>query len=933
MIVDPEAYRLRFFLERGFTRKECRSCGRYFWTLDPDRELCGDSPCVPYTFLGDPPTKRQYSIKEMREAFLSFFEKRGHARVNRYPVVARWRDDIFLTIASIADFQPHVTSGEVPPPFNPLAISQPCIRMNDLDNVGKTGGRHLSIFEMMAHHAFNSRENEVYWKEETVRYHHELLTEELGIRGEEISYIEHWWEGGGDAGPDIEGIVRGIEVSTLVFMQYKKVPDGYRDLPLRIVDTGYGLERLTWLSQGTPTAFGAVYGRLLDDFVKLAGISLPDRKTLAAMTKYAGMMNVVDAGSLRSVREHVAGLMGTDAASLARELEPLETLTAILDHTKALAFMLGDGIVPSNVKGGYLARLLVRRTKRLCDSIGMHVPLSELLSMQINHWKDQFPSLAERIGYVTAVADLEVSRYTKTLEQGKSLILRLIRDPKVSRGGSLPLENLIELYDSNGIPPEVAKEVCEQNGVRVEIPDTFDTIVAQRHSGCRESAAAAEADILEGMPPLPQTELVYYSDAKLGVLRARVLYAGEGRVVLDRTIFYPEGGGQLSDTGQLIALEGKGGAVKVTGVAKSRGIVVHFVNAAEGVRPRAGDEVECRVDWPRRMALARHHSSTHILLGAARTVLGEHVWQEGAQKSVERSRLDISHYEKVTPAQLREIETLANRAVMSFLPIRARFMDRNEAEQRFGFRLYQGGVVYGPTIRIVEIEGWDVEACGGIHCSNTGEIGLIKIIKSERIQDGVERLEFASGEAALRTVQSTESVVLNVAGIINTPVERIEKAAEKLVGDLSSQRKEIERLRKIVANEISPALIAGAEPLGKFKLASRVFERLEGGELLALASRSAELDPDLVVALASAADGSIVVVAGGSAVRNGANAGRLAGSITRSMGGRGGGRDDIGQGKVDPSNLTKFGEVISDLKRAMRAEGEKERGIEGERTR
>ncbi|MEM4657698.1 MAG: alanine--tRNA ligase-related protein, partial [Candidatus Methanosuratincola sp.] len=270
MIAGPEAYKLEFFTENGFQRKTCRSCGRNFWTLDSDREICGDSPCTPYSFIGEPPTKKVYSIGEMREAFLSFFERNGHARVRRYPVVARWREDIFLTIASIACFQPHVTSGEVPPPFNPLTISQPCIRLNDLDNVGKTGGRHMSIFEMMAHHAFSSATNEVYWKEETVRYHHEFLTKELGIKGEDVSYIEHWWEGGGDAGPDLEGIVRGIELSTLVFMQYRKVGGEYRELPIRIVDTGYGLERFTWVSQGTPTAFQAVYGDLFDDILSIA---------------------------------------------------------------------------------------------------------------------------------------------------------------------------------------------------------------------------------------------------------------------------------------------------------------------------------------------------------------------------------------------------------------------------------------------------------------------------------------------------------------------------------------------------------------------------------------------------------------------------------------------------------------------------------------
>lgn len=909
MKAGPEAYRLRFFIDNGFERRECKSCGRFFWTLDPERTVCGDSPCSPYSFIGSPPTRKKYSMAEMREKFLSFFEKRGHRRFARLPVVARWRDDIFLTIASIAVFQPHVTSGEVPPPYNPLAISQPCIRMNDLDNVGKTGGRHLSIFEMMAHHAFNSKDREVYWKEETVAYHHELLTKDLGIDGREVSYIEHWWEGGGDAGPDLEGIVRGMEVSTLVFMQYRKLGGKYAELPLRIVDTGYGLERFTWLSQGTPTAFEAIYGKLTDTFLELARVERPDPKVLAETTRLAGLMDVVDAGSLDIARKRVADSMHIDAAALQKQLEPMETILAILDHTKVLTFMFSDGIVPSNVQVGYLARLIVRRVKRMMDSLGMSMPLSDLLRLQIGYWQDQFPDLTAQTDYITKIADLEVGRYLKTIEQGTNLVIRITKGTGVIKDGKLPLEMLIELYDSNGLPPEIVKEVCRGQGIRVDIPDTFDTIVAERHASSSPVAEGSHGpDLLEGLPPLKATELSYYSDPKLRTSKARVLFSDGRRVVLDRTIFYPEGGGQLSDRG---TIKGTGGEAHVIESQKSRGIVVHL---AKGPAPSKGEEVVCSVDWERRMSLARHHSSTHILLGSARRVLGEHVWQQGAQKEVEKSRLDISHFEKVTPAQLREIESVANRVILDNRAIKTYFEDMNKAEEKFGIRLYQGGVVHGQSIRVVEVEGWDVEACGGIHCASTGEIGVLKITKSERIQDGVERLEFVSGEPALRYTQQQDATLQELSRILNTPLERVEKAATRLIEDNAEARKEAERLRRNIAADASPSLLASAEAVGRFRLISKPYDGLTGADLIPVASRVAELSPSSVVVLSSLADGSVVVIIGADALKAGLDAGRITGEFTRVLGGRGGGRNDMGQGRVEPRELGRMSEGLARVK-------------------
>ncbi len=537
------------------------------------------------------------------------------------------------------------------------------------------------------------------------------------------------------------------------------------------------------------------------------------------------------------------------------------------------------------------------------------LPLSEILAMQVRYWEEQFPELADNLDYIVQVVDLEVTRYLKTLDQGKSLLLRIIKDPEIRRRGVLPLNLLIQLYDSHGLPPEVVKEATEPHGVKVEIPDTFDTIVAERHSSSQQAPKKEEDDILQGLPTLPTTELVYYSDPKVKRLKAKVLYSDRTRVVLDRTIFYPEGGGQLSDTGYLII---EGGEVKVLNVQKSRGVVVHFVEDTEPIG--VGTIVECVVDWERRSALARHHSSTHILLGAARRVLGEHVWQEGAQKSVEKSRLDISHFEKISPSQIRELEVLANRVVQECRPIKAYFEDRNKAEQMFGMRLYQGGVVQGPTIRVVEVEGWDAEACGGIHCSNTGEIGLIKIIRSERIQDGVERIEFVSGEQAISFIHSQESNLQEVSKILNTPVERVEKATAKLMEDLSESKRQIERLRKMLAQRISADLYSTAETIKGITFIKGIFDGLSNDDLLPIASYLIDKKRDAIVLLASRADGSVVSMAGDEAIKKGVNAGKITEAFTKSLEGRGGGRPDVGQGRVPLEGLGRFDSAIQHIK-------------------
>lgn len=286
-------------------------------------------------------------------------------RIKPYPVVARWREDLYLTHASIIDFQPYVTDGLAPPPANPLVISQPCIRLVDVDNTGPTFGRHLTIFEMGGAHAFNYPDKEVYWKDQTVRYQHQWLTKDLGIKPEEITYKEEVWAGGGNAGPCVESIIRGLEVDTLVFMQYKVINNEFVKLPIRTVDTGYGIDRYTWMSQGVASGFHAVYGELLNKIFKMAGITSIDQELLFSISKVSGLVNLGKTASRTETRKKEAQLAGLRLAELEKFITPIENVFAVADHTKCLSFILSEGVVPSNIQEGYLARLIFRRIYRM----------------------------------------------------------------------------------------------------------------------------------------------------------------------------------------------------------------------------------------------------------------------------------------------------------------------------------------------------------------------------------------------------------------------------------------------------------------------------------------------------------------------------------------------------------------------------------------
>lgn len=839
----------------------------------------------------------------MRGAFLDFFEKHGHAYVEPYPVVARWRSDIYLTHASIIDFQPYVTEGIAPPPANPLVIAQPCIRLVDIANTGPTFGRHLTIFEMGGHHAFNYPDKEVYWKDQTVRFHHEFVTEVLGVESDEVTYKEDVWVGGGNAGPDVECIIRGLEVATLVFMQYKVVNDEFVKLPIRTVDTGYGLDRFAWLSQGVPSCFHAVYGELLDKVFSMAGLTVDD-ELLFSVAKYSGLVTVDKTASTLEARREVAKHVGMDVDELDRVLVPVENAFAVADHTKCLSFILSEGIVPSNIHEGYLARLLFRKVYRLLRSLDLDVErLYDVVDMQVALWSKDFPRIKTMRDEILEMLKVEQEKFENTLKRGEGMVKRIAADLKAKRVSHLPDTTLSELYDSHGLPPEIVKDVAEEEGVEVDVPEDFYALIASRHMQAEkpvdEGSGQAESMLVTAVAELPATEQMYYVDAYKKEFDAEVIKVLAGKyVVLDRTCFYPEGGGQPADGGFLAFNDVK---VEIVGVQKVGRVIVHEV--ADSVAFEAGVALRGVLDWSKRYALMKAHTATHLVNGAARRVLGEHVWQHGTQKGVDVTRLDISHYRRLTVEEVEAIEVLANKAIMADMPVSTVWMPRSDAESRYGFRLYQGGAVPGKDIRVVKTGDWDVEACAGTHLKRTGEIGFLKIVYTERIQDGVERLGYSVGLEALKAVQRQERLLREVSETLNVPVDKLDKTAEKLLKELKQTNLEKRKLvKELAAKESAVGVDEGlgmAEEVAGVTLVKRDFhEEIDVDRMVQTANEIVRRN-EAAVTLFYGADGKnarVLVMAGEVAVKKGLKANDVVRAVSPIIGGGGGGKPNFAQG-------------------------------------
>ncbi len=755
---NPEKYyAVEYLRKEGFQRKQCSKCKKFFWSVNKDQKVCGDSSCSGgFRFIGNTPAKNKLSYIEVYKEFSKMFKEFGYTHVNRYPVVARWNPTMDFTIASIAAFQPFVVSGEVKPPANPLIIPQFCLRFGDIDNVGITGS-HMTGFVMIGQHMFVDPKD---WDQNKVFGQiHQWLIKGLGLLNNEITFHEDAWAGGGNFGPCIEFFSRGLEIGNQVYMLYEQTQEGNKELNIKVLDMGMGQERCAWFSQGSATIYDATFPKVMKTLYEISGLKT-DEKLMAKFIPYAGYLNVDEVEDLDKAWKEVAKNVGIDVEELKKKILPLSALYSIGEHSRALLFALNDGGLPSNVGGGYNLRILARRCFDFIEIYNWKIDLFEICKEHAKELKEQYPELSENLDEVKKILDVEKNKYKINKEKAKSIIDKIVNEKQ-----KIDTEKLIELYDSNGIAPEMIA-----NELKIKVPDNFYGLVAARHETKVQEHQTKREEVLD-LDELKETKALYYQDYKLSEFKAKVLKIIGNKVILDETVFYPTSGGQLHDIGSI-------NNQKVVDVFKQGKIIVHVLENEP--KFKVGDIINGKIDFERRMQLAQHHTSTHIINAAARRVLGKHINQAGAKKTLEKAHIDITHYQSLSEKELKEIEDEANKIISQSIPIKKSFMSRDTAEKKYGFAIYQGGVPIGQELRIVDIIGVDVEACGGTHLDNTKEAQKIKVLKSTKISDSIVRLEFVAGKKAFEEENREGDTVRELSKLLNCDKKQIPGRLQEL---------------------------------------------------------------------------------------------------------------------------------------------------------
>ncbi|MBS3174546.1 alanine--tRNA ligase [Candidatus Woesearchaeota archaeon] len=760
---NPEKYyAVQYLKKEGFARKQCSKCEKFYWTVNKDQNVCGDSLCSGgFRFIGNTPAKNKLSYLDVWKEFSSMFKKFGYTPIERYPLVARWNPTMEYTIASIAAFQPFVISGEVKPPAKKLVIPQFCLRFVDIDNVGITGS-HNTGFVMIGQHQFVSKDE---WNQNKVLEEiHTWLKKGLGLPNEEITFHEDAWAGGGNFGPCMEFFSRGVEIGNQVYMMYEQTPDGNKELQIKVLDMGMGQERCAWFSQGSPTIYDATFPNVMKYLYEKTGLKT-DEKLMAKYIPYAGYLNVDETEDLEKAWEDVAEKVGMKVNDLKNKILPLSQLYSIGEHARSLLVVFNDGGLPSNVGGAYNLRILARRCFEFIEKNNWNIDLFDVCKEHAKELKEQFPELSENLDEVKKILYVEKNKYNINKQKAKSIIDKIVKN-----GQKINTEKLIELYDSNGISPEL---IASQLGIK--IPDNFYGLVASRHENKLQEHQTKKEEILD-LENLPETKALYYDDYKLSEFKAKILKVIGNKIILDKTVFYPTSGGQLHDLGSIKRISDSR-IFDVLDVFKQGKIIVHVL---ENNNLKVNENVLGKIDSERRLQLAQHHTSTHIVNAAARRILGQHINQAGAKKTVEKAHIDITHYQSLTDEELKKIEEEANKLIKQSILIHKSFMPRENAEKKYGFAIYQGGVPIGQQLRIVDITGVDVEACGGTHLDNTKEAEKIKILKSTKISDSIVRIEFVAGKKAFEEENKDLLIIKELSELLQCNKKQIPARIEEL---------------------------------------------------------------------------------------------------------------------------------------------------------
>jgi alanyl-tRNA synthetase len=838
---------------------------------------------------------------ELRQAFLDYFAKNSHEVVPSSPLVPANDPTLLFTNAGMVQFK-DVFLGKEKRPIPRAASAQRCVRAggkhNDLENVGYTA-RHHTFFEMLGNFSFGD-----YFKRDAIRFAWEFVTKDLGLPKERLwctvyeeddeaaaiwldeigvsesqfarlGMSDNFWAMGDtgpcgpcseifyDHGPSVPGGPPGtadsggdryIEIWNLVFMQFERGEKGeLTPLPKPSVDTGMGLERLAAVMQGVHSNYE------IDLFASLI-------RSAAAVT-------------------HTADLGD-------------KSLRVIADHIRACSFLIADGVVPGNEGRGYVLRRIIRRAIRHGYKLGVEEPFFYKLVKNLEtEMGSAYPELRRRRAHVEKVLRQEEQRFAETLSQG----MRLLDDAiaRLGKGGTLPGDTLFKLYDTYGFPEDLTADIARERGFEVDRAGFERQMDAQRERGRKASRFSVVAG---GTPSFDQaTEFLGYdtlaSEAPVVALLDESgnpvpsLEKGQsGTVVLERTAFYAESGGQVGDTGSLV---GTGARFAVADTQKL-GLAFGHIGSVESGRIAVGDRLAGQVDAQRRAAIVANHSATHLLHAALRTVLGEHVQQKGSLVAPDRLRFDFAHYEPVTPPQLRQIEALVNDQIRLNHDADIRVLPYDEAIAAGALAFF--GDKYGDRVRVLKLGDFSTELCGGTHVSRAGDIGLFKIVSESGIAAGVRRIEAVSGRGALEWVNANEALLRDVAGLVKAGRDDVAAKVTQLVERSRTLEREIQGLRLKLASGGSKDLLDAAQLVNGIKVLAT---RIDGADAKSLRDTADQLKDRLgsgVVVLGTVEGDKVHLVASISKdLTSRLKAGEVIKPIAELVGGRGGGRPDFAQ--------------------------------------
>ena len=870
---------------------------------------------------------QKLGLNEIREKFLSFFESKGHLRLPSFPLVPQNDSSLLLINAGMAPLKPYFTGKEVPPAKR-VTTCQKCIRTPDIEQVGQTA-RHGTFFEMLGNFSFGD-----YFKMDATKWAWEFATEVLempkdriwvsvynddyeaadiwtnhvGVSKDRIVYLgkdDNFWEiGTGPCGPCSElyydrgeeygcgspdcavgcDCDRFVEFWNLVFTQFDKDENGtYNKLDHPNIDTGMGLERIACIMQGTTSIFEVdTIRKVLDAAAEIAGV------------KY-GEDNQIDT-----------------------------SLRVITDHIRSTVFMTADGVLPSNEGRGYVLRRLLRRAARHGKMLGINeMFLYKLARVVADESMTAYPELDQNFAYIESVIKSEEARFDETIDQGILILNQYMEEMKQIGTKELDGEKAFKLYDTYGFPIDLTKEIMGENGF-VVATKLFDDLLNEQRTKSKVARgnmddAAWENDIFidvegstvfDGYAKLKGTSNVL-AIAK-GSERVEEAEAGEEvTLVLDRSTFYAESGGQVGDTG---IIESDDASLKVIDTKKSNGKFLHVCKVENGV-VKVGDKVTTLVDKERRQSIKRNHSAVHLVQAALREVLGKHVAQAGSYVDEYRFRFDFSHYQPLTEDEILKVGMLVNKKIMEAIPVECFEEDVATAKSMGAMALFSEK--YGSRVRVVKMGDFSTELCGGCHVENTGKLGLMKILSETGVSAGVRRIEGVTGYNVILQMREKSKLIDDVSSVLKTNPSDLLNRAEGIVAELKDARHEIDSLKSKLAKNSVDDILGNTEDIGGVKVVTKILDdNIDMNTMREIGDNIKNKIPNAFVVLASKIGEKVnlISMASKEAIDKGANAGAVISEIAKQLGGGGGGKPDSAQaGGKKPEKTEEVMKNVSDI--------------------